>query len=635
MKKDNIERLCAYLASTENWISASELALYLHTTARTVQNYIKQINMNSIESPLILSSAKGYRWTDRLRSSNPYILEHMRPEIPEERITFIVRNLLYRKNIDISFLTNRLSISERTLETDLMHIRELLRIYHMHLHIHKEHLSLSGEESERRRLIVYCIRQSGAVNFLTREYIAKSFSTIDVNSIETLLVNTLSHYALVADAYQQYTLLLYTIVQLSSIQKQKLLSQNLPSYAEIEASPDYLAAKEFAFALSNEYTFSSWEIKYLATLFLSFTKCKAITPCALPLWNQLSLAAKKGIQIAENYLHIDFTQDDFINMLTDFFMRMYIRQSLHLGAEHPLSLSLRASHPLLLDISAHILLSVNSVFPMEHPEQECGNLALLLSDYLYERFPFESRLSCTLVCPRYGGLVEKLTADLQNRLGNSMTINHIVDTLDIDCLPDTSEFTISLIPLSNVPNAVIISPLPKSEDYRLIRRKIHQMKTKRHRALLTTYFNSYMIPEMFELNHHFSSATDAIRYICRQLRQIDAIDDMFESEVLAREQTDTTAFHNLIALPHTCSSSVKRNSLYLILNREPITWGESHVNLIVLIAIQEDLLADFSQIYGLLINQFSNPKNIKKILQAKNYDSFLEILSSLEEETIE
>lgn len=344
---------------------------------------------------------------------------------------------------------------------------------------------------------------------------------------------------------------------------------------------------------------------------------------------------KNGIRIAENYLHIDFTQDNFINTLTDFFMRMHIRQSLHLGAEHPLYPSLRKSHPLLLDISAHMLANVNSVFPMEHPELECGNLALLLADYLYERFPFESRLSCTLVCPRYGGLAEKLTADLQNRLGNSMMIDHIVDTLDIDYLPDPSKFIISLIPLPNVPNAVIISPLPKSEDYRLIRRKIHQIKTRRHRALLTTYFNSYMIPEMFELNHHFSSATDAICYICGQLQQIDAVDDTFEAEVLAREQTDTTAFHNLIALPHTCSSSVKRNSLYVILNHEPITWGESHVNLIVLIAIQEDLLADFSQIYGLLINQFSNPKNIKKILQTKNYDSFLDILSSLEEEIIE
>ena len=58
MKQENISKLKDYLINRSSWVTASELASYLHTTPRTVQNYIREINRQ--KKDLIISSQNGY-----------------------------------------------------------------------------------------------------------------------------------------------------------------------------------------------------------------------------------------------------------------------------------------------------------------------------------------------------------------------------------------------------------------------------------------------------------------------------------------------------------------------------------------------------------------------------------------------
>ena len=78
-----------------------------------------------------------------------------------------------------------------------------------------------------------------------------------------------------------------------------------------------------------------------------------------------------------------------------------------------------------------------------------------------------------------------------------------------------------------------------------------------------------------------------------------------------------------------CGPNVSRNSVYIIYNRAPISWGDSCANLITLIVMQPDLQDDMKSLYGLLTLMFSKPKNIQLLSVAKNYEEFLAILPTL------
>ena len=85
----------------------------------------------------------------------------------------------------------------------------------------------------------------------------------------------------------------------------------------------------------------------------------------------------------------------------------------------------------------------------------------------------------------------------------------------------------------------------------------------------------------------------------------------------------------MLAVPHYCGPNVSRNSVYIIYNRAPISWGDSCANLITLIVMQPDLQDDMKSLYGLLTLMFSKPKNIQLLSVAKNYEEFLAILPTL------
>ena len=632
MKHDNLDKLCSYLASSREWVTASELASYLHVTPRTVINYIKKINTNATDGGPICSSEKGYCWkTDRKHSVTPYVLEHLLPEMPSDRIIYIIRKILYNKTTDILSLMSALAISERTLEADIIRAKEIIKFFHLRLHIHHELFSISGKESDRRRLIVYCIFCSGQTDFLTLEYLKKSFSDMDVEKLYALLIQILNQFSLTCDSYHIYFLLLHIILQISQIRKGLFICrEELHQLSLSENCQEVKASKAFCDSISEQVLFPEAEKIYLTMLLFVYTfpsDFQIELPFEHDKWLHISASC---LQIAEQYLHISCTEDQFPQALSHFFVRLSIRQSMGLGKEHLLSDSIRKVHPLLMDISSNILCFLAERIYLEHPEQETGFLALFLADYLYKRYPFESKVSCNLINPFSKSITNHLAEELEARLGNTLHITHIVSSIDVEYLPQDSDITISLIPLENLPHVVIISPLPKSEDYRRIRHEITAIKRDKDLTLLKAYFTAYLRPEHFEIDHSFDSPETALHYICKKLKESGAVGENFEKALLLRESIDTTAFHDLIALPHACCNDVKRNSLYIISNKKSMQWGKHQINVIIVIAIQKDLQIDFNKVYGLLVKIFSSAKNSRLLQKADDYEQLLNTFEHME-----
>lgn len=633
MKEDNIQRLSLYLCSTDGWLPAEELATYLHISTRTIRNYIQEINNKTPSNPPIISSYKGYQWrVNDIGIYTMYELNHKSPQTSEDRYIYILRKLLKRKSLAIMLIQEMLAISYSTLNLDLVNIKTIIKHFDLTLHCYQDVLYLSGQEIDKRRLVIHCVYLTCSVDVITLKFIIKSYQKIDVVTISRILHDVLFKYNLHLDGYYQYELLLLVVNQLSRIKNQFFLKREEFIISEIEKYPDFQAAKELSALFGNACSckYNHWEVAYMTGLILSKTNYQT-SKIELNLihYTKIKQQTLKCLKIAEQNLHIDFTQDNFPIQLSHFFLHMLVRQQLHLSISNLLTESLRSVHPLLLDISSNILIVFTQYYPLDYPELEVGTLALILGDYMYEYFLFESKLSCTLICPAFGNLVAKISAELASHLSNALNIKYIIDTTDIEAIPIDTDLVVSLLPIKNTPHTIVISPFPKPKDYKLIRREIQAVKSIRRQRQLAKYLNDYSQPSFFEMDHPFSSREEAIQYICRKLHATESVDEYFEEIVLRREQIDSTAFFNMIAIPHACCLNVKKNSLYVILNHKPMTWGNDRIYLLVLVAFQDNLLSDFHKLYSLLSYLFSKPKNILPLLQAKDYKSFLDIFPTL------
>lgn len=613
-----------------DWVTADELAAHLHTTARTIRNYVQE--MNAAEQH-VLSSAQGYRWNRKQKQEQlPYQLNRPTPQRGSERELYILRWLLYRKMISLTDLSMNMAVSERTVEADLVKIKLLLRSYGLTLHHNQDYIYLRGREIDKRRLTQYCIRQTTGTAMVTMDFLRNVFPDFSVDSLLSHTEEVLAYHWLSTNSYTRYELLYAIIIQLYRLRTHEFILDPEFQLPELRETMDYQAAAELAEILQQQYgyTFNDYELDYLALLILCNTDpVQPTQQCVLPDYDIVLHGVNSALTTIGGILQTDFTQNGFPLFMAHYILRLIIRHKMRMFRKCPLTRSLRETSPALMDIAASVLAQFCKLFNMTFPEDEVGLLTLYLGEYMTGRYEFEKPLQCTLVCPTHGTLAEDMAQDLTTRLAGSITVTHTVDITETAKIP-SSDLVISVLPLHNHPHTVVVAPFLQPNDYRLIYHEIRKIRKAKRRWMLTAYLDCYLRPNLFETNQQFTSKEEAIRHICNKLQQDRAVEPRFTEVVLHRERVDSTAFYNMVALPHCCSSSVMKNSIYIILNREPMPWGEEKVNVVFLCAIQRELLSDFYTIYDLCIKTFSSPKNIQALQAATDRDSFIHIVSQLD-----
>lgn len=632
VKSSNLELLVSQLAGASDWLSAGELAVLLQTTTRTVRNYVRDLNAGAGNVPLVISGVKGYRWNaevDNLREM--YQIARVQPQTPLERELYILRKLLYNQSSGLTQLSEELMVSERTIQLDLEQIRSLLRRYHLSLRQRREVIRVHGMEVDKRRLSYYCIEQTCKTRLFTLKFLEYVFPQFDIPALDNLVQDALENHQLSLNAYCRYDLLLLLLIQVNRMEHGEYLSNHELPVSELEESPDYAAAQRITSALGDQYhlEYTSLEVEYAAALILS----KA------DYWGDSSFLEKtvywmlpKQIEYELDTLHrsmsIDFTGEEMSAQLVHFFHRMIVRGLMSLPTFNPLANVLRVSEPNLYNSAAWIMAQFISLYQIKPDDGEVGFLTLKLWELVESGRHMDKPITYTLVCPQLGTLSQRLVRTLDTKFGPRLRPGHIINTVDVENIP-ASDMCLSVLLLENKRRLIHISPLLSEANCEAIRREIGRIDRMRCRDFLTAYLTCYAQSDFFERDHTFSTMEDAVHYMCQRLNAQSCVDETFEKIILQRENASSTAFFQLVALPHACGTCVKRNSLYIILNRSPMPWERGSVNLVVLMALERGLMEDFKFIYQLFIKIFAHPSNLTAVLQAKDLFSFIEIISKI------
>lgn len=132
-------------------------------------------------------------------------------------------------------------------------------------------------------------------------------------------------------------------------------------------------------------------------------------------------------------------------------------------------------------------------------------------------------------------------------------------------------------------------------------------------------------------NLSFSDQKAVISYISDVLKSKGYVDEDFKKTLLEREATDNTCFHNLVAIPHATLASVKKNVIYILLNDRPIRWGNREANLVILVAMEHDLIPDFRLFYKTLVKIMACSDNMDSLLKTYTYGEFLNAIQGMQD----
>ena len=633
MDKKRLRQLYTLISRSDGWLSARELAARLHTSTRTVRNYIREINR---EKPYILSSQYGYQMNRYLPASGlePRIFpEKPAPERPSDRIFYIIRRFIVCQELTMEQLMAELYISDRTLEQDLNAIRQLLPAFQLKLKTKKDRIFLSGPMYEQRRLAYYCIFQTMDIQYPTLEFICGAFPEYDCARAADILDRTIDTYGLSVNGYEHYDLLLYVIIQLREIHLGHELTGPECPVECIQNYPEYPVAghlaKELGSLIGHSYTI--WEQEYLAALLISKTYWSDPgKACLLPNYVPIRNTVAEFIRMAGAALQISLEDPELLEKLACYFQRLLVRQQMGFYTKSLFFDALKYRYPIIQDVCAWCLLHFSRQFHISVDRNEVGFLTMLLCEYVKEKgYPFEQPVPCTLICPSFGRFPETLLNTLQERLGPSIHIDTVIDTLDVETITSRDRLTLSVIPVANRPFILPVSPYPRSTDFRHIYEEIHKIKMRRYCRSLHAFLSRMMTPETFFADFPFTSREDLLGRVCARLKDMGFVTDGFEGDLLRREAIDSSAFGDTVAIPHHCSEKIRKAFACVILNKDAMYWHDGYTHLVVILATPDQETPRLQKIYNLAVKVFASRKNTETLLSAATSEAFLDALDQL------
>ncbi len=131
--------------------------------------------------------------------------------------------------------------------------------------------------------------------------------------------------------------------------------------------------------------------------------------------------------------------------------------------------------------------------------------------------------------------------------------------------------------------------------------------------------------ELFFYDPDFSNKKDAINCLSNALIKFDYVDSSFQEKLYEREKISPSAYTN-IAMPHPLEMSAFSTAIAVSIHPTPIEWNESKVNVVFMLAINQEDRILFHDIFDFVTEIILNKKYFQTLLNTKTYEQFINLL---------
>lgn len=629
------KKILEILDLQENWVKGGELASLLGVTARTVRNDIRDIikRLEGGEVQLESSTLYGYRLCGKFPSSGLPQPAGLAPDLPEERLGFILKELLRSKERQSIYdLAEILAVSDSTIENDLKRVRLYLKEHAegMVLVRKGEYVALSGGERAQRTLFSQLLFMEADGDFFGLSTYEGYFPKI--KKIQQILFACLEKYSYELNELALVNIIVHIAIMIERMQTMHFL-RHASSFAQYTEAMEYKIAQDLCDAFTEHFSISLPPQERLYLMYLLRTKrqarqsCRTVMELADFVLPENAATAAFMIEGVKREFGLDLSEDE--NFMVGF--------TLHVNALHervkqrgvirnPLLGDLKRRYPFVFEIAVFMADCFKKRTGIMIVEDEIGFITLHLGaalERLKEQTVVPKRV--VLVCPSGSTSTEILLEKLRQTYQNKIEIAGIYSFFALDQIkaakPDFIFATVRFKHDLPIPT-IVISPFLDFRDIDLINKKLNLWENKVKKQGLQADMRQYFSEECFFSNIKAADRFSLLGYMADLLAEKGYVPDAYKASVLERERISSTSFDHLIAIPHAVDMNAKRTVISVARFDKPVVWGDHKVLLVLLFAIRKGERKKLNDLYQFILQIIDRQEGVQYLAQAATCEEF-------------
>lgn len=625
-------QLVQTLLDQNQQLNATQLANSLGVSVRTIHNYINAVNAQYPDA--IISTPTGYRIAPAMAQQILHQSPNDIPQNAQDRCTYILNRLVQKGgSLNLYDLCDEIYISATTFHGLMGKMRRLTREYDLSLTVSGDTVTLMGSERNKRRLLSGLLYHESASAFTSTDSLQAAFPSIDIDKIRADVMDVLNENHYFINDYSLLNLLLHIAIAINRVQNGCVYTEAPSNMHPLDPQNEKLA-QELTERLARNFgiRFSAAEQYEMALLLVSRTSMldyASITPDNIAdyIGSDCTDLVHQLINTVKDFYDINLDEPEFFIRFALHTHNLLVRAQNRSFCKNPLVSEIRQSCPLIYDVSVQLSGIIREKTGITLDEDEIAYIALHLGGALETQKELANRVPAVLYCPSYYNMDSSLADRISRRMDGKILLSNVfTNEADLEQLPGTA-LVISTVRTHRVLDhpLVLISPFLTNSDIIALNRKVEEINTLARRARFRQSLTAIMSPDLFEIGSVYLTREDVIHHMCGSFQSLGYAGSEYEAAVLERETISATAFGQF-AIPHTLKMHSQRTGMAVYISRTPIQWGDSAVNLVIMLSFNSNDRKIFYDVFEPLSMLLLDANNLKGALACRTYDAFIDYL---------
>lgn len=631
------EKIIAMMNDMNEWITGKELSKLLNVSDRTIRSDIDVIN-RTYENELIESNLRyGYHLNQEVFRTLDIEIEESIPQTPQERCVYIIQELLFqRSELNIIDLQNLVYVSGYSIDNDIKRIKKMVEPYEdLKLVRSKSCIHLEGSESSKRKLYKELLAAETKGNFLNMNKLASLYKDFNLLEVKSLLDETIKKYDFHIREMAMPILMMHVGVSMERILHHNFIETDRKN-PELAKSVEYQIAKEFFHKVAGRIRIEvvEDEIVLLALLLLG-KRSSEYTGDKIKIEDKDYNVKELVMQLLDDIYRtfdIDFRKDVDLQIGLQMHMQSMIeRQLKNIEVDNVYLSEIKKKYPLVFEMGVRAGKFLQEKTNLIIDENELGFIALHMGS-AYDRSSMSGKYRVLMIYPDDQALSKLCAQKVETRFGERMEIVEHMSLFEEAAVKEIQpDMILTTLPLLHSLDilTVQITLFVNFEDESRIFQALNQLDKVKSRKEFQEMIVHLIKPQFFYTDLDVMTPEGMITYMCDHLIDEGYAPEDFKASVLQREGMSSTSFTYGFAIPHTFNVMANQSCLSVAILKNPITWGDFEVQLVILLAIKNEDRKLLRVFFDWLSSVVSNSSKFASLLETKNHKEFIyQILQS-------
>ncbi|WP_086349196.1 BglG family transcription antiterminator [Candidatus Enterococcus clewellii] len=634
------QALLQLLLDQTDFLPAAFFKNKLYVSAKTVYTDLARLEEKLTDTGLHISRLprKGVRveGTEAARKKATALLIEKTKKIdkfsPEYRKIFIFANYLFsEKPMHYQEFADYFYVSYQSIKKDVDEILEYCRKENVQGRMTDRGVVLDTTESVRQRVFKSMLDFFIESSSIDTKAIQSVFDennvrlvTCFVSDLSVALDHQLNSY-FVDSLKISLEILLGRVQKGAHIEPQKELVfdelKRMQLYMQGVAFSE-MVAKEQRFQLTDE------DIHYVCSLLLAH----GIEPYLKMTANSQKMitVTKKMIVNMSDLLSIDLTDDELLmQALLSHVVPMIHRLKNHIAIKNPLRESIKKQYSTMFTLTKFVIGDLEKKYDVALTEDEVTFLTIHFQ-LAFEKIRVTKHI--LIVC-NSGMATSEL---IFNRIKQNIAADVILEITSFDKLShislETVDLIISTIQLEETTTEVMyVSALPTPEEIGKISAYVSNLSEHKKSFHSKEYKNTHLLSKYLDrdflyVKQEFKTKEAILTYLADDYQEKGLVTGDFKKTLFIREELGSTGLKTGVAIPHAEPETVNQTKLSFMALASPIKWGSSQIQLVVLLAIAEEDMAEAKELIASIYDLFNSPKEIKWVVDSQSKEELYQRL---------